>query len=188
LAFGYPRRAKFFSKELETFLLIAREQKLDPLKIEGSFAGAMGIPQFMPSSYKAWAIDFDGDGKKDLWHNPVDAIGSVANYFSKFNWKTGEEVTFPVKVVEKTARKALTKRIKYKYTLKQLEKFGITLPKHLDKKRKGLLIDLTLKSGKKEYWVGLHNFYVITRYNHSTLYGMAVYQLSQSLRKGYKGS
>ena len=180
LAFGFPRRAKFFSRELAHFLVLTQQEKVDPLSIKGSYAGAMGIPQFMPSSYRSYAIDFDGDQSKDLWRNPADAIGSVANYFKKHGWKTGQDIAYPVKVTGKKVKQVLSRKIQLKYNLQQLAAHGVVIPKQLDQKRKGLLIDLTTKTGKS-YWLGLRNFYVITRYNHSTLYGMAVYQLSQNI-------
>jgi membrane-bound lytic murein transglycosylase B len=182
LAFSYPRRSKFYTSQLKHFLLLAREENINPLSFKGSYAGAMGIGQFIPSSYRAYAIDFDGDGKRDLMKNKVDAIGSVANYFSKHHWYRDEGTAYPVSVTGKNFKKGLTKKIKPKHTLAQLKKYGVKIPKGLNLQRKAKLIQLTTKTGK-EYWLGMHNFNVITRYNPSTHYGMAVFQLSQKILK-----
>lgn len=185
LAFDYPKRSAFFSKELAEFLILAREEKLNPLALKGSYAGAMGYGQFMPSSYRHYAIDFDEDGHRDIWNNPVDAIGSVANYFSKHGWVKNAPVTLAAKVsgelylpmLVKTRRDLLPK-----YKLKELVKAGFSPvePASLDENQKVIAIKLTAADAD-EHWIGLHNFYVITRYNHSSLYAMAVYQLSQKI-------
>ncbi len=184
LGFAYPPRATFFRSELEQFLLMTREEKLPARKMLGSYAGAMGMPQFIASSFRQYAVDFDGDGKRDLWKNPSDAIGSVANYFKRHHWKTGQPITSKVQVYGKRYRKLLSKNLKPEHTLQELLNNGVILPGGLDESLKGRLIELE-KPGKPEYWVGWHNFYVITRYNHSALYSMAVYQLSQKIKQGY---
>lgn len=183
LGFSYPRRAKFFSRELEEFLLLCREEGLDPHSIKGSYAGAMGMPQFIPSSYRAYAVDFDGDGKRDLFNSKADIIGSVANYFAVHGWKQGQPVTFDV-----TLSKKLPKNFKLgyelKHTLKSLRKAGVRMDTKLNRNTKAALIDFKLEKGMK-YAVGLKNFYVITRYNRSKLYARAVYQLSEEIAAKY---
>ena len=183
LAFGYPARGDFFRSELEAYLLLTREQHLDPVSMKGSYAGAMGLPQFISSSYRSYAVDFDGDGKKDLWTDPADAIGSVANYLKIHGWQAHQAVAVHARVSGEGFRDALDMGIKPSIEVAQLRKFGIAPDKRLDKHLKSALIQLEAKSGY-EYWLGLENFYVITRYNHSPLYAMAVYQLSQAIKAG----
>lgn len=184
LAFAYPPRATFFKSELEQFLLMTREENFDARELVGSYAGAMGMPQFISSSFRRYAVDFDGDGKRDLWTNPTDAIGSVANYFKKHRWVTGQPVTHKVDVHGTRHGKLITKSLKPSHTQLELLVNGVILPSKLDKSLKGKL--LKLKNEKNsEYWVAWNNFYVITRYNHSALYSMAVYQLSQKIKQGY---
>jgi membrane-bound lytic murein transglycosylase B len=184
LAFGYPPRAKFFRSELEQFLLMIHEEQMDSKDLKGSYAGAMGMPQFISSSFRRYAVDFDGDGKRDLWNNPTDAIGSVANYFRKHRWNPGQPVTHKVKVHGKRYDSLITKGLKPKHSQQQLLDNGVILPGKVKKDLKGKLLKLK-KPGNPEYWVGWNNFYVITRYNHSALYSMAVYQLSQMIKQGY---
>ena len=177
LGFDYPPRARFFRSELEQFLLLTREENVDDIRaIRGSYAGAMGMPQFISSSYRHYAIDFDGDGKRDLWNSTADAIGSVANYFKVHGWKPGEEVVVRARLdgqIEETRNK-----LKPHTRVSDLVKVGLQPETKLDDKRKATVITLNGDNGK-EYWLGLDNFYVITRYNHSALYAMAVYQLSR---------
>ncbi|VAX07045.1 Membrane-bound lytic murein transglycosylase B [hydrothermal vent metagenome] len=185
LAFAYPPRSSFFRKELKEYLLMAREEGVDPLQYKGSYAGAMGMPQFMPSSFRQYAVDFSGDGKRDLWTNPEDVIGSVANYFKRHHWKKGEPVAFKVRVTGNAYKKLLgTKRHQMKphLTLKEMRTHGVSLPKGLAADMTGSLIELDGINGP-EQWVIWHNFYVISRYNHSALYSMSVFQLSQQLRE-----
>ena len=180
LAFGYPERSKFFRSELEQYLLLAREEKLDPLSIKGSYAGAMGKAQFISSSYRNFAVDFDGDGKRDLWNNTSDAIGSVANYFKLHKWQPGGMITTPAIVGSNHIKVLVEKGIKPHSTVADLRKRGVTPKTKVDPDELGALIELQNVNGR-EYWLGLHNFYVITRYNHSPLYAMAVYQLGQAI-------
>jgi membrane-bound lytic murein transglycosylase B len=180
LAFSYPKRSKFFISELEHFLILCREENISPLEPMGSYAGAMGMPQFMPSSYRNFAADFEGDNKRDIWGNPADAIASVANYFSKHHWQAGEAIAYPVKAEGKQYKKALTKGLKPDMTAQKLAKMGIALPVlKADEPLK--LLSFEQKSGN-DLWVGLTNFYVITRYNHSALYALAVFQLSEAIK------
>jgi len=191
LAFDYPRRSKFFSSELEQFLLLSKEAGLDPKVVKGSYAGAMGYPQFISSSYRAYAVDFDKDGKTDLIDNPQDAIGSVANYFKKHDWKTGQPViaTAQFNPAKQGSREALSKVINLgltpKFTLDEITRAGLQPDIDLDKKQKATAWLVEGPNGE-EYWIGLHNFYVITRYNRSHMYAMAVHQLSQGIGEAIK--
>lgn len=182
LAFEYPKRGKFFRSELEHYLLLAREENLDPITIKGSYAGAMGKAQFISSSYRNYAVDFDGDGKRDLWDNTADAIGSVANYFKRHKWQPGGEVVAPAIVGSNHIQVLVKKGYKPHSTVAELSKRGATAKRKLDPKAMGALIEFKTLAGR-EYWIGLNNFYVITRYNHSPLYAMAVYQLGQAIIK-----
>ncbi len=178
LAFNYPKRSKFFLGQLEHFLLLTREEGLDPYKVRGSYAGAMGKPQFISSSYRDYAVDYDGDKKRDLWHSNSDIIGSVANYFSRHKWKSNEPIAVKAKVSGKEWKKAATNQLKPQYTVGDLRLMGINPTQTLDDSMPANLLVLDTKKGK-EYWITLHNFYVITRYNHSSMYAMAAFQLSQ---------
>lgn len=175
LSFNYPRRAEYFSGELETFLLMARDEKDDPLNLKGSFAGAMGYGQFMPSSYKQYAVDFSGDGHINLW-DPVDAIGSVANYFKAHGWVKGDQVA----VMANGQAPGLPNGFKTKYSISQLAAAGLTPQQPLGNHQQASLLRLDVGTGY-QYWYGLPNFYTITRYNHSTHYAMAVWQLGQAV-------
>jgi len=183
LSFAYPKRAKFFRGQLKEFLIMAREEKMDPLKPLGSYAGAMGQPQFIPSSFRHYAIDFDGDGKRDLWENMDDIIGSVANYFSRHHWRSGEAIITRAKVNGSIPESLLKGGYKPSFKASELKNYKIggadNIPANIDV----ALVALEQKHGH-EYWIGFHNFYVITRYNHSPLYAMAVYQLSEAIRSG----
>lgn len=180
LGFEYPKRAEFFRKELEAFLLLCRDEGIDPAKPKGSYAGAMGFPQFMPSSFRAYAADFDGDKRRDIWSNYSDAIASVANYFAVHGWKPGQPVTYPVTVKGNKIAAVLDNDLKPKFTAAELAKHGVAIPRTLPPSSKAKLLKLDNLAGP-DYWLALHNFYVITRYNHSPLYAMAVYQLSREI-------
>lgn len=175
LSFNYPRRAEYFSGELETFLLMARDEQDDPLNLKGSFAGAMGYGQFMPSSYKQYAVDFSGDGHINLW-DPVDAIGSVANYFKAHGWVKGNQVA----VMANGQAPGLPNGFKTRYSISQLAAAGLTPQQPLGNHQQASLLRLDVGTGY-QYWYGLPNFYTITRYNHSTHYAMAVWQLGQAV-------
>lgn len=185
LAFDYPKRSKFFLSELEHFLLLTREEKINPMSIKGSYAGAMGGPQFISSSYRHYAVDFDNDGKRDLWNNRADMIGSVANYFSRHGWKRGEPVTVRANVSGELYKSILGLGIKPQTSLLRLKKYSITPVTPLPDYMIAAIIRLDNEKDA-EYWLGLNNFYVITRYNHSPLYAMAVYQLSEEIAKRRK--
>jgi membrane-bound lytic murein transglycosylase B len=180
LAFDYPPRSKFFRKELKEFLLLSREQKQDPLALMGSYAGAMGYGQFIPSSYRAYAIDYNKDGFADIWNNTDDAIGSVANYFKVHGWKSNHEVAVRSRVTDNFDESVINKSLKPSATIEDLSKKGFTPVKTLSDTGNATAMRLQGEWGA-EFWVGLHNFYVITRYNHSRLYAMAVWQLSQEI-------
>jgi membrane-bound lytic murein transglycosylase B len=175
LASDYPPRSPFFRSELEQFLLLTREEDVDVNNVRGSYAGAMGMPQFISSSYRHYAVDFDGDGRRDLWNSTADVIGSVANYFREHGWKPGEAVVIPARVngqIEETRNK-----LKPHTLISDLSRQGVYPQAHMNEDVKATVITFHGKKGK-EYWLGLDNFYVITRYNHSAMYAMAVYQLS----------
>lgn len=186
LAFDYPPRSPFFRRELQEYLLMTRKEGLNPLQEKGSYAGAMGMPQFMPSSFRQYAIDFNGDGQRDLWHDPADVIGSVANYFKKHHWKKDQPIANRISVRGDAYKKLLGTRgqhlLKPHLSQQELRAHGVSLPKGLPAGMKGSLIELQGKNGP-EQWVVWPNFYVISRYNHSALYSMSVFQLSQQLRE-----
>lgn len=178
LAFNYPPRQNFFRKELEQYLLLSREQGFDPLKITGSYAGAIGVPQFMPSSYRSYAVSFNGNRKIDLLNNKNDAIISVANYFSKYGWQPGQPIVVPAIVSGNLYPTLLNNGFKPNLTLAELKKYGVRSSVNLPPTTKAILIQLQ-NPIKMEYWLGLNNFYVISTYNPSLNYTMATYQLSQ---------
>lgn len=182
LAFNYPQRADFFRGELKSFLLLTRQQHVDPLSVTGSYAGAMGVPQFIASSYLAYGVDFNGDGRKDLWHDPVDAIGSVANYLSEHGWEAGQPVAVRAHTDGRDYSKLLDKGVEPSTPLLTLEADGVTPVQPIRGNPPAALFTLESDSGS-EYWIGLRNFYVITRYNRSPLYAMAVMQLAQAIRR-----
>lgn len=180
LGFDYPPRAEFFRKELREFLLLTRDEQLDPLTLKGSYAGAMGLPQFMPSSFRHYAVDFDGDGHINIWNNPDDAIGSVASYFKRHGWVGGEPVVSRATVSGTRVDEGLTTGIEPVKTVAQLRALGWS--SH-DALRDDLPVTAFRLEGENgpEYWMGLKNFYAITRYNRSVMYAMAVHQLSEQL-------
>jgi len=182
LAFDYPKRSPFFTRELEQFLILTREQGKEPLDLVGSYAGAMGYGQFMPSSYRHYAYDFDGDGLIDIWDNPVDAIGSVANYFAEHGWRPGAQVVSRATVREGFDEGVANQALQPAHTVAELAGSGIVAKQALSPDLRATAMMLEGKNGM-EYWIGLENFYVITRYNHSRLYAMAVYQLGEKLRE-----
>lgn len=182
LAFDYPKRSPFFTRELEQFLILTREQGKAPLELVGSYAGAMGYGQFMPSSYRHYAHDFDGDGLIDIWDNPVDAIGSVANYFSEHGWQPNQPVVSRATVREEFDESVANQALKPEHTLGELAGHGFIAKQALSPDLAATAMVLEGKAGP-EYWIGLENFYVITRYNHSRLYAMAVHQLGEKIRE-----
>jgi membrane-bound lytic murein transglycosylase B len=185
LAFDYPPRADYFRSELEAFLLFTREAKLDPLEVRGSYAGAIGIPQFMPNSYRRWAVDFDGDGVALLRSSPVDAIGSVANFLKSHGWVAGEPIWYPASLGSADPAPLLAEGIKPTRTLEDLTAMGVSISATPPARpgTLGALIDLVTPDSPTEYRVGLENFYVLTRYNRSSFYASAVSDLAQALRQ-----
>jgi len=183
LGFAYPPRSPFFLGELEQFLTLTQEEHLDPRQTLGSYAGAMGMGQFIPSSYRAYAVDFDGDGQRNLWQ-PADAIGSVANYFARHGWKKNGPVAFPADAGTPQAQALGNQKRETPHTVASLRQTGVRTDATLPGDLPANLLMLDQEAGP-EYWVALPNFYVITRYNLSVLYAMAVFQLSQEIRRGF---
>lgn len=181
LAFDYPQRADYFRGELEQFLLFVRDSGYDPGGPKGSYAGAMGIPQFMPSSLRRYAVDFDGDGRIDLWQDPADSIGSVAQYLHAFGWQPGEPEMARAEVTGGEVESLVAEGVKPQRTVEDLEAAGVVPLEPLPWDRKAALIRLEGADGP-EYWMVLDNFYVITRYNRSQNYATAVYQLAEEIR------
>jgi len=182
LAMDFPKREDFYTSELKHYLQFIREEKINnPFILSGSYAGAMGLGQFISSSYRNYAVDFNRDGHKDLWH-PDDAIGSVANYFARHGWRQGGDIAVPARISgNKYGNIVNTKARKPVNSLSQLQQHGVKLQGRLNSKRLSLL-QLKGTSGY-EYWVTGENFYVITRYNHSPKYAMAVYQLAWEIKR-----
>ena len=182
LAFEYPPRSKFFRKELVEFLILAREEELDPTVPLGSYAGAMGRPQFMPSSFRAYAVDSTGDGKRDIWNNWADVAGSIANYFIAHRWRADEEVVSQATLSSawSTAIPAPANTLKVTDTVESLSKKGVMFSTDLCADSKAQLLTYEGVDGI-EHWVGFHNFFVITKYNRSVMYALAVHQLGQQI-------
>jgi len=187
LGFHYPKRSRFFRSELEQFLVLAREESLDPLAVKGSYAGAMGLPQFISSSYRRYAVDFDGDGQRDLLGNVVDAIGSVGNYLKAHGWKAGQGVAVPARVQGNGYKAILEQGLKPHTAVGRMRDQGVAVAGSEAHTLKAALIEFETEQGP-EYWAGFQNFYSITRYNHSPLYAMAVYQLSEEIREAYESA
>jgi membrane-bound lytic murein transglycosylase B len=182
LAFDYPPRAEFFRDELEQYLLFARDAGIDVFSVRGSYAGAIGIPQFMPGSYRRFAVDFDGDGAVDLRASPTDAIGSVANFLVKHGWRRGERVELPARVTGDAHRELVDAGVEPKTPLADLKRFGVETRTDLALDTAVALIELESPGAATEYRLGLRNFFVLTRYNRSVLYASAVYDLAQELK------
>lgn len=182
LAFQYPPRATFFSKELKQYLLLVREEGMEATDATGSYAGAMGRPQFMPSSYRAYAIDSTGDGKRDIWNNWADVAGSIANYFNAHGWTTGEEVVSLASLGDAWSGDAPmpANTLRPDATVSTLSRMGVMFATDLPGEAKSQLLTYDGKDGI-EHWVGFHNFFVITRYNRNVMYALAVHQLGQEI-------
>lgn len=182
LAFDYPERPLFW-RELKAFFSLIKQEKLNPESLKGSYAGAMGYGQFIPTSFLRYAVDGDGDGKRDLWRNPADAIHSVANYFKRHGWHPSEGITQRVRVRGEDYRSIINKSRKPQWTVAELKQLGVTPTHPVDDEKAVTLMRFQGRHGA-EFWLGQYNFYVITRYNHSRLYAMAVFQLSKALTTG----
>lgn len=185
LAFDYPRRAKFFTRELEQFLLLVKEQGFDARTLRGSYAGAMGMPQFISSSYRNYAIDFDQDGQTNLFDSIADIAGSVANYFVRHGWQRDGRVARPLVAIENNSIEALEPGVKPRYTWAEFKASGLLSDFTIKEETPVALVKLQQRD-HPEYWAGFQNFYVITRYNHSELYAMAVYQLAKLISHQFK--
>ncbi len=191
LSFYYPDtgndRSGFFSSELTHFIMLGEEESLPLREVKGSYAGAMGLGQFMPSSYREYAVDLDGDGRRDLWSSMDDVIGSVANYLHRHGWQYGEPVTFRAGVRANANMGLVSNRdFKVKMTIDELAAGGFESTRALSGNTLAALASLEELDGIS-YWLTFRNFYVITRYNRSPLYAMAVFELSEALRAGFDG-
>ena len=180
LAFLYPPRATFFRRELEQYLLLVREEGMPAIDAMGSYAGAMGRPQFMPSSYRAYAVDSTGDGKRDIWNNWGDVAGSIANFFLAHRWKPGEEVTAQAMLANHWRGAPPDNSLTLQDTVKSLSRQGVLFATDMPADSDSQLLALEGDQGT-EHWVGFHNFFVITRYNRSVMYALAVHQLGQEI-------
>ncbi len=180
LAFDYPPRAPLFRSELEAFLLLARESHQDALSYRSSYAGALGLPQFLPSSVRSWGVDFDGDGRIDLVDSEADSIGSVANFLKSHGWEADGPVAVQASVSGERYAELIAAGIQPRSMPTELVDFGVTLPPSAPQ-LPCALIDLVTPNDATEYWLGYGNFYALTRYNRSSFYAMAVYALSQEL-------
>jgi membrane-bound lytic murein transglycosylase B len=180
LGFDYPPRGAFFLGELEEFLLLSREERVDPATVLGSYAGAMGAAQFISSSYRKWAVDGDGDGHRDLWHSWDDVIGSVANYLSDHGWINGQPVAVPATLADQDMTRFDIK-LALNETVKSLKDKGVEFDTELPPDTPAMLIVGQGKDGPL-YRVGFNNFYVITRYNRSPMYAMAVHDLGEAIQ------
>ncbi len=181
LAFDYPRRAEFFRGELEEFLLLARELSGDALAFRGSFAGAVGLPQFMPGSYRRYAVDFDGDGRRDLRGSAVDAIGSVANFLVAHGWQAGGPIAVPAMLQSADARALADGRVETTRTAAELRLAQVAFAAGIDDTQPSVLVELDSTDADSVFWVGFDNFYVITRYNRSSFYAISVLELAQAI-------
>jgi membrane-bound lytic murein transglycosylase B len=182
LAFHYPPRSKFFRRELEEYLLLVREEGMQAADATGSYAGAMGRPQFMPSSFRAYAVDSTGDGKRDIWNNWTDVAGSIANYFLEHGWQPGKEVTVQASLSDGWQGPVPEPKntLKPSETVASLSRKGVMFVTALPADSKSELLTLE-GTGGMEHWIGFHNFFVITRYNRSVMYALAVHQLGQEI-------
>ncbi len=186
LAFDYPPRAGFFRQELENYLLMARDEGLEVFALRGSYAGAFGIPQFMPGSARRYAVDFDRSGTVDLSRSATDAIGSVANFLRQHGWQSGAPVLLSAQVAGEDWRALATGSIEMKTTLGELAAAGVQVEGSMPSEEKAVLVELATPGMQSELRVGLMNFYVLTRYNRSALYANAAHDLARALRAVYE--
>ena len=183
LAFDYPPRRALFLRELEELFLLSQEQSTTPLAWRGSFAGALGLPQFLPSSYRRFAVDFDGDGKVDLMDSPADAIGSVAHFLKQHGWASGGPVAVKVLAAGDDLKKLADAGIEPKLSSEEVADYRIKPQAAVPAGERFAVIDLVTPDQATEYWLGFQNFYVITRYNRSSFYAMSVLHLAQTLKE-----
>jgi membrane-bound lytic murein transglycosylase B len=182
LAFDFPPRAEFFRSELEQYLLLARDRDVDVFSIRGSYAGAIGIPQFMPGSYRRYAVDFDGNGDADLRGSESDSVGSVANFLARHGWRRGERISLPARVSGEGWRPLAAAGIEPVTPLGEVKRYGVEARTDLSLDTPVTLVELESPGAATEFRLGLRNFYVLTRYNRSALYASAVYDLAQELK------
>lgn len=185
LAFDYPRRSAFFQKELAEFLKLAQEEGRDPFSFTGSFAGAMGMPQFMPSSYRKWAVDFDGDGRRDIWHNVADSAASVANYMKVHGWQTGGRMIVPAALeITPQLQAVIDEKTALTRTVGQLRQMGVMPLASVGDHERAVLFRLEVSPERYEYFIGLNNFYAVWQYNHSRMYVTAVRDIANAVGAG----
>lgn len=185
LAFDYPRRGAFFQQELGEFLKLAQEERRDAFGFVCSFAGAMGMPQFMPSSFRKWAVDYDGNGTRDIWNNVPDVAASVANYMKQHGWQTGGRMIVPARVNPSPQIQALIdEKTALNYTVRQLRQMGVQPLQAVNDNERALLFRLEVAPNQFEYFIGLNNFYVVWQYNHSRMYVTAVRDIANGLGAG----
>ncbi|OAM27586.1 lytic murein transglycosylase B [Eikenella longinqua] len=185
LAFGYPRRSEFFQQELHEFLLMVKEEGRDPFGFTGSYAGAMGMPQFMPSSYRKWAVDYDGDGQRNIWGSVPDVAASVANYLKAHGWQRGGRMMVPVALTPTPELSALIEeKTTLNKTVGELRQMGVVLLEDVPDHEKAVLFRLETAPGQYEYYIGLNNFYAVWQYNHSRLYVSAVREIANGVGGG----
>ena len=185
LGFDYPRRAEFFQKELVELLRLAKEEGSDVFAFKGSYAGAMGMPQFMPSSYRKWAVDYDRDGHRNIWGSVPDVAASVANYLKSHGWKTGGKMVIPVLLTPTPKLEAvIEEKTELKYTVGQLRRMGVEIQEPVADHERAVLFKLEVSPGLYEYYIGLNNFYAVWQYNHSRMYVTAVRDIANGVGSG----
>lgn len=185
LAFDYPRRAEFFQNELSQLLLLAKEEKSDVFGFKGSYAGAMGMPQFMPSSFRKWAVDYDGDGHRDIWNNVGDVAASVANYMKQHGWKTGGKMLVPVSLnITSSLQAIMDEPTALTRTVADFKAMGVVLSENVAGSEKAMLYRLETSPGVFEYYLGLNNFYTVWQYNNSRMYVTAVRDIANAVGGG----
>lgn len=185
LAFDYPRRGEFFQKELGEFLKLAQEERRSPFEFSGSYAGAMGMPQFMPSSFRKWAVDFDGDGRRDIWRSVPDTAASVANYMKQHGWQTGGRMVIPVALTPTPQLSAIMEeKTALNYTVGQLRQLGVQPMGAVADNERAVLYRLEVAPNQFQYFIGLNNFYAVWQYNHSRMYVTAVRDIANGIAGG----
>ncbi|KLT72394.1 murein transglycosylase [Neisseria arctica] len=187
LAFDYPRRAEFFQKELNEFLLMAKTEKRDIFSFKGSYAGAMGMPQFMPSSFRKYAVDYDGDGFHDIWNNIGDVAASVANYMKAHGWKANGKMIVPVSLtINQELQNIIDEKTELSRTVADFKRMGVVPQEYVADDEKALLYRLETSPGVYEYYLGLNNFYAVWQYNHSRMYVTAVRDIANGVSGNYR--
>lgn len=185
LGFDFPERSTFFRKELRELFLLAREEQLEVGALLGSYAGALGPPQFIPSSYRNFAVDGDRDGRRNLLNDWDDILASIANYFVRHDWQAGQPIATRAELARDAARPTGPTELALKDTVASLARQGVQFTTDLPATAPALLVTLQGEDGD-EYWVGFQNYFAITRYNRSTMYALAVFQLSEAIAAGVR--